>query len=208
MTLSVAGGDDTHVVGDEQDRHVEALAERVDQVEDLRLDGDVERRRRLVRYQQLRLARQGHGDHHTLAHAAGKLVRVLGQPFLGPGHADKVEYLDSTFEGFLLRRPPMDPDRFGYLATDGPCRVERGHRVLEDHRDLVAADPAHFSLIEADQVAAVEPDRPTGDVADLGRSFSTDRPIVVLPQPDSPTRPKHSPLRTENETVSTARAVA
>ena len=155
------GGDDTHVVGDEQDCHVEALAKRVDQVEDLRLDGDVERGRRLVRYQQLRLARQSHRDHHPLAQPAGKLVRVLGQPFLGPGHANKVEHLDGTLQGVLLGYPPMDPHRLRYLATDGPCRVERGHRVLEDHRDLVAADPSHLSLIEADEVAAVQADRPS-----------------------------------------------
>ena len=39
----------------------------------------------------------------------------------------------------------------------------------------------------------------------LGSSFITDSPMVVLPQPDSPTRPRHSPERTENDTASTAR---
>jgi hypothetical protein len=47
------------------------------QVEDLRLDGDVERGRRLVGDQQVRLAGQRDGDHHPLLHAAGKLEGVF-----------------------------------------------------------------------------------------------------------------------------------
>ena len=46
------------------------------QVEDLRLDGDVERRRRLVGDQQLGLGGQRHGDHHPLRLPARQLVRV------------------------------------------------------------------------------------------------------------------------------------
>jgi hypothetical protein len=44
------------------------------QVEDLRLDGDVERRGGLVGDQQVRVADQRHGDHDALAQAAGELV--------------------------------------------------------------------------------------------------------------------------------------
>ena len=38
----------------------------------------------------------------------------------------------------------------------------------------------------------------------VGRRFMMERPVVDLPQPDSPTSPTHSPSRTENETSSTA----
>ena len=46
------------------------------QVEDLRLDRHVQRRRRLVGDQQPRARRQRHRDHHALAHAAGHFVRI------------------------------------------------------------------------------------------------------------------------------------
>ena len=49
-------GDDAHRVGDQHDRHAEARLHLAEQVEDLRLDGDVERGRRLVGDQQLRVA--------------------------------------------------------------------------------------------------------------------------------------------------------
>ena len=51
-----------------------------EQVEDLRLDGDVERGGRLVGDQQLRVVGQRHRDHGALPHAAGELVRVLVDP--------------------------------------------------------------------------------------------------------------------------------
>ena len=39
-------------------------------LEDLGLDRDVERGRRLVGDEQVRIGREGHGDHDALAHAA------------------------------------------------------------------------------------------------------------------------------------------
>ena len=47
------------------------------QVQDLRLGGDVQRRGRLVGDQDARAAGQGHGDHGPLAQAAGELEGVL-----------------------------------------------------------------------------------------------------------------------------------
>ena len=69
-------GDHAHVVGDQDDGGAERLLQLAHQVEDLRLDGDVERGGRLVGDQHLGIARQRHGDHHALAHAAGELVRI------------------------------------------------------------------------------------------------------------------------------------
>ena len=50
-------GDHAHVVGDDDHRHSVLPAQALEQVEDLRLDGHVERRGRLVGDQELRIAR-------------------------------------------------------------------------------------------------------------------------------------------------------
>ena len=63
-------------MGDEDDRQAELALEVAQQVEDLRLDRDVERRDRLVGDQQLGLERERAGDADPLALAAGELVRV------------------------------------------------------------------------------------------------------------------------------------
>ena len=73
----VAGlGDDRQVVGDEDQRQPELAAEALEQLEDLGLDHDVERGRRLVADDDGRVAGEGHRDHRALAHAARQLVRI------------------------------------------------------------------------------------------------------------------------------------
>ena len=83
--------DDADVVGDEEVGEAELVLEVVEQVDDLRLDRDVEGGDRLVGDDQLRLQRQRPGDPDPLPLAAGELVReavvVLG------GEADPLEQL-------------------------------------------------------------------------------------------------------------------
>src|SRR5262249_18039105 len=60
--------------------------------------------------------------------------------------------------------------RFDELIFDAQVRVERRHRVLEDHRDAFAADGAELFFRAAQQVDAVEkrpaPFDPAGGVRD------------------------------------------
>ena len=63
-------GDDAEVVGDEDDRGPGLVAQVAHEVEDLRLDRDVERGRRLVGDQEFGFARERHRDHHALGHTA------------------------------------------------------------------------------------------------------------------------------------------
>ncbi len=75
------------VVRDEQERQLVLLLQFLQQVDDLRLDRDVERGDRLVAHDEGRLHRQRARDAHALALAAGEFVRValrhvLEQPHL------------------------------------------------------------------------------------------------------------------------------
>ena len=73
---------DVEVVGDEDVREPELFLQVLEQVEDLRLNRDVERRDGLVAEDELRVDRERAGDADPLALAAGELVRepvvVLG----------------------------------------------------------------------------------------------------------------------------------
>src|SRR6185295_4087771 len=61
----------------------------------------------------------------------------------------------------------MQHQRLADLPADGHHRVERGHRLLEDHGDVVAADLAHLRLVESDEVATVELHRAADDAAGI-----------------------------------------
>ena len=94
------------------------LLDRLQELQDLGLDRDVERGRRLVGDQQLRLAGEGHRDHHALAHAARHLVRVLLDPALRARDADQLERLDRPVPGLLALDLLVELDLLGDLVAD------------------------------------------------------------------------------------------
>ena len=54
------------------------------------------------------------------------------------------------------RHVEVRPDRLDDLEADRVDRVQRRHRLLEDHRDLLAADAPHGGPLEADELLALE----------------------------------------------------
>ena len=79
---------------DQHNRRAEPAFELQHQLEDLGLDGDVERRGGLVGDQQPWVAAERHGNHHALAHAAGELVRIVAHATLRIGDAHQAQHLD------------------------------------------------------------------------------------------------------------------
>ncbi len=84
-------GEHRQVVADDHHADAEVAHESGEQVEDLRLDHDVERGRGFVGDDQRGSAGQGHRDHHPLALPAGELVGVGTHP--GRREADLLEQL-------------------------------------------------------------------------------------------------------------------
>ena len=159
-----------HVMGDEHHRGAGLALQPVDQRQDLGLDGDVERGGRLIRDQQTRRAGQRHGDHHPLAHAAGQLVRILPQPPLRLGHPHLAQQIERPRARLTPAHPPVQAQPLGQLPADGEHRVERGHRLLKDHADFIAANAAHRLLRALRQIgfaalAPVEQQPAAGDLA-------------------------------------------
>ena len=69
-----------------------------DQAENLRLNGDVERRGGFVGDHQVRTGQQRHRDHQPLALAAGELVRILAQHLVRPRQLHGIEQLQDRVE--------------------------------------------------------------------------------------------------------------
>ena len=114
-----AAGDDAEIMGDDDHRHVPAALLARQQIEDLRLDGDVERGGRLVGDQQFRLAGQRDRDRDALAHAAGELVRILRQALLRRGDADRGKQLDAALLRGWQVEFEMLLQRLDQLRADG-----------------------------------------------------------------------------------------
>ena len=96
-------------------------------------------------------------------------MRILVEPPFGVGNADELQELDRARFRLRVVHPHMDRQRLGDLQPDREQRVERRHRLLEDHRDVAAADLAHLLVVEVEQVAAVEHDAALRDAAGEAR---------------------------------------
>ena len=137
-------GDHAHVVGDQDDGRAELALQVAQQFQHLPCTVTSSAVVGSSAISTSGLQRQRHGDHHALAHAAGQLVRILLQPALGLGDAHRLQRLDGA-----LRAPrARDSAVCASIASiscraDRQHRVERGHRLLEDHGDAVAADAPH-----------------------------------------------------------------
>jgi hypothetical protein len=85
-------------------------------------------------------------------------VRVLLEALFGVRDADQLEQLHGAFGGLASRHAEVLFQALDDLAPHAHRRVERGHRVLEDHRYLRPPDVEHALLGELEKVLALEDD--------------------------------------------------
>jgi hypothetical protein len=159
----------------------------------VRLDRHVERGGRLVGDEQVRLAQHRHRDHHALAHAAGELVRILVDALMRLGDAHPVEHADGGVGRLALAHALVLHQHLGQLAAHREIRVQRRHRVLEDHRHAPAADGVHLGCRHADEfaptiagaaggpaVGSQEPHHRHEDLTLAGAGFADDSESLAL----------------------------
>ena len=180
--------DDADVVGDEEVGEAELVLQVGEQVDDLRLDRDVEGGDRLVGDDQLRLQRQGAGDPDPLALAAGELVRVA-VVVLG-GEADPLEQLLDAASQLAPEAPSLAGcSGSPTICADALARVERGDRGPGRSSASRGAGAASAAA-RGRRSRGPRSDRARGRLEQLQDRSGT---RVDLPLPDSPTRPSVSP---------------
>ena len=149
---------DAEIVRDEQHRHAEVALELRQKLEDLRLDRDVERRRRLVRDQEVGPVRQRHRDHDALPLPARELMGIGGQPALRVLDSHLVQKFENPLARRSAGKPLVQQKRLRQLLFERVQRIERRHRLLKDEADAVAADFTKLRIARADHLVAVEDD--------------------------------------------------
>ena len=127
-----------------------------DEVEDLLLNGNIKGSRRLVTNQEFGAGDEGHRDHDTLAHAAGKFMGVRMDAFGRIWNADFGERINGAVESKFAVAVLVNGERFCQLRADLHERVEGSHRVLEDHRDALTTDFAELAFGDFQKINAAE----------------------------------------------------
>ena len=146
------------VMGDEQHRQAVIVLKLLQQFQNLRLNGNIKRGGGLIGDQQLGFVGQGHRNHDALPLPAGQLMREGAKPPFGIADAHLIEQFQNTRAGCRLGKAFVQRENFTDLLLNRMQRIERGHRLLEDHGDVIAANPAQVRFITVEQVLAFEPD--------------------------------------------------
>ena len=107
-----------------------------DQVDDLRLNGDVEGRDRLVRHDEVGLGGERARNADALLLATRELVRVAVDEALA--EADRGHQFANHVPHGVTGAEAVRVDRLRDDLPDGHARVERRVRVLEDHLHVPA----------------------------------------------------------------------
>ena len=141
------------IVRDEKHGEAKLGAEFGEQGEYLRLDRDIEGGGGLVGDEQLRVVHDRHGDHDALAHAAGELVRIVAGASCGIGDGDIIHGINGALPRLTLRHMVMRQHGFRDLVPDPHNGIERGHGLLENHRDARAAELAHGVVRKISEIA-------------------------------------------------------
>ena len=139
-------GDDAQVMGNHNNGVAVLLLHLLHELDNLSLNGNIQSRRGLVGNQDIGIAGKSHSDHDTLTHTAGELVRILIDALLGLGDTHEVQKLGSALERLLLGVAAVQTKALAHLLADLIDRVQGGHRILEDHRDVVTANVLHLFL--------------------------------------------------------------
>ena len=132
---------DAHVVGDQDQRHAGLLLQVEQEVEDLRLDGHVERRGRLVGDDRASDCRRA----PWRSSPAGSCRRKAGAGRRTAAARDRIcrrraGVPPSASRRSALSRPRWTLERLADLIADREARIQAGHRLLEDHRHVLADD--------------------------------------------------------------------
>ena len=169
--------DHAHVMGDEQHGGAVIPLQVADQRQDLLLRGDVERRGRLVRDQQFRLQHQRHGDHDALALAARQPMRVGCENALDLGQAHLLHHGQDPPAPRPRIEIGMDAQHLVDLAADRHHRIERRHRLLEDHRHGGGAQLPQPPVAGRQQFLA--------DQLDAAAGAAPANPFAAVPSPSA-----------------------
>jgi hypothetical protein len=122
--------DHRQVVGDEQVAHAQGLLHLGEQVEHLRLHGQVERAHRLVADHELRRDDQRAGDGDALALAAREVAGVARGGVVG--EPDAPEHVgDARLDLLGGQLAAALQERLGHRRPDAAGRVERAVGILE-----------------------------------------------------------------------------
>ena len=142
----------TQIMGDEKHGSVHLPVQVPDQIQNLRLNRHIQCRRGFIGDQDLRLTGQRHGNHHTLTHTSGHLMRILMSSHFRIGDSHCPHHIHSFLHGLFFVHTPMKSQRLRDLLSALDNRIQRSHRFLKNHGHLVSPQFLHLFFGKFNQI--------------------------------------------------------
>jgi hypothetical protein len=131
--------DDAQVMSDEQISQAKAFLEFQEQIEDLRLYRNVQRRDGLVGHDESRIESQSTRDADALPLPAAEPVRKAAHVLRPQAH--KSQELCDPVDAFLVIAGAVNQQWLRYDVEHRHTRIERRKRILKDHLHLATERP-------------------------------------------------------------------
>ncbi|CCZ36011.1 putative peptide transport system ATP-binding protein [Firmicutes bacterium CAG:646] len=158
-------------MGDKQNGSSFLFFQDIHQFQDLRLNRNVQSCSWLIGDQKLRLTCQRHGDHDTLTHTAGKLVRILFCHCFRIRNTNVAKHLHHFLFRLFLTHLLMNSERLAQLSLDCKNRVQTGHRLLKDNRNIISTNLTHIFQRYVCQILSVKSDRTAVNISVAVQKF-------------------------------------
>ena len=101
-------------------------------------------------------------------------MRIIVRTQFRIGNRHFAHRLDCRLARGFPRKTAMQTQRFGNLLANREDRIQRGHRILKDHRDVVTTHGAHLGIRKLQQIAVFEKNL-AGDDLSRRRNQTHDR---------------------------------
>ena len=106
------------------------------QIDDLRLNRDVQCSNGLIQHNELRVDGQRSGNPHPLTLSTGKLMGIAVNTICA--QADNIQQVLNALEFFAATIQTVNGQRITDNLTDGHSRIQRGIGILIDHLHALA----------------------------------------------------------------------
>src|SRR5262249_40735969 len=96
-------------------------------------------------------------------------------PRLRIGDLDQAKHLNGLFACLFFAQPLVQTDRLTDLIAHGKYRVQRGHGLLKDHGNLVAANFTHLLVAQLEEIVPAIANLAADDLSRWRRDQPHDR---------------------------------
>ena len=144
------------IAGDEQHRSIVRADQSAQQVQHLRLNGNIKPAGGIIRDHELGRTHERDRHHNTLRHAARKLMGIRLEATGRVRYLHRVQHVHRHLVSFIPLNAEMSARDVRNLSTDRYQRIKFAPRIRNDHGNILATNGPQLFFRQGTQVLAIK----------------------------------------------------